>query len=198
MSPSLFRSQLRFLLDENIKKELLKFLKSEGYDITFKPKGLSNGKLASLSKSENRVLITNDVDFADPFLYPRGNIFSIVWLRIPQDKPSALLESFAILLKDKSRPEDFEGFLVELREDGKFKFSAIKSSESKTLKDIEELQLKKKIREISEIDEDDTREVKESVAKEVIASIEKTSKELKSGKRKPMSLEEFNKWCDSA
>ena len=68
---------------------------------------------------------------------------------------------------------------------------------SETLDDIEELQLKKKIREISEIPEDDTREVKESVAKEVVKSIEATSKELKSGKRKPITLEEFNKWCDS-
>ena len=68
---------------------------------------------------------------------------------------------------------------------------------SETLKDLEELQLKKKIREISEIDEDDTREVKESVVKEVVKSIEATAKELRSGKRKPITLEEFNKWCDS-
>ena len=68
---------------------------------------------------------------------------------------------------------------------------------SETLEDLEELQLKKKIREISEIPEDDTREVKESVAKEVVKSIEATAKDLKSGKRKPITLEEFNKWCDS-
>ncbi|MBI2667365.1 hypothetical protein HYX17_01185 [Candidatus Woesearchaeota archaeon] len=47
MSSSLSRSQLKFLLDENVKKELLKFLKSEGYDITFKPRGFSNGKFKS-------------------------------------------------------------------------------------------------------------------------------------------------------
>ena len=68
---------------------------------------------------------------------------------------------------------------------------------SETLKDVKELQLKKKIREISEISEDDTREVKPSVVKEVVKSIEKTAKELKSGKRKPITLEEFNKWCES-
>ncbi len=68
---------------------------------------------------------------------------------------------------------------------------------AETLKDIKELQLRKKILEISEISEDDAREVKESVAKEVVKSIEQTAKELRSGKRKPMSLDEFNKWCDS-
>ena|SRR3989338_638864 len=104
MLPSLFHSQPKFLLDENVKKELLRFLNSEGYD----------------------------VDFTDTFLYPKDKIFSVVWLRIPQDKPKALLESFSILLKDKSKPEDFEGFLIELREDGSFKSSPIPSKEDLT------------------------------------------------------------------
>jgi len=67
---------------------------------------------------------------------------------------------------------------------------------SETLQDIDALQLMKKIREISEIRDDDAREVRESVAKEVVKSIEKTVEELRSGKRKPKSIEEFNKWCD--
>ena len=64
---------------------------------------------------------------------------------------------------------------------------------SEMLKDVEELQLKKKIREISEIDEGDTREVKESVVREVVKSVEETALELKSGKRKPVTLEELDK-----
>ena len=63
---------------------------------------------------------------------------------------------------------------------------------AETLEDVKELQLKKKIREISEISEDDKREVKESVVKEAVKSIEETSKKLKSGRKKPMALEEFN------
>ena len=125
MSPQQSRSQLKFLLDENVKKELLKFLKSEGYDITFKPRGFSNGKLASFSKSEKRIFITNDVDFTDPFLYPKDKIFSVVMLRIPQNNTENLLESFSKLLKDKTKSEDFEGFLIELGENGKFKSSPI-------------------------------------------------------------------------
>ena len=64
---------------------------------------------------------------------------------------------------------------------------------SETLKDMGELQLLKKMREISEIAEDDTREVKEPVFKEFVKSVEKTSKELKSGKRKAMTLDELDK-----
>ena len=126
-SPS---KRLKFLLDENVKKVLLKFLVSEGYDANFKPKGLSNGRLALLSKSEKRVFVTNDEDFADPWIFPKDKIFSIIWLRVPQDKPEALLESFSKLLKDKSKFEDFEGFLIELEEGGKFKSSRIKSVKS--------------------------------------------------------------------
>ena len=64
---------------------------------------------------------------------------------------------------------------------------------AEALKDNKELELKKKIREISEIDESDTRDVKESVFNEFVKSVETTSKELKSGKIKPMSLDELDK-----
>ena len=127
MLPSVSHSQLKFLLDENVKKELLKFLKSEGCDVTFKPKGLSNGKLAELSKFEKRVLVTNDFDFTESFSFSKEKVFSIVWLTIPQDKPEALLKSFSILLKDKSKPEDFEGYLITLK-DGDFEASPIPSA----------------------------------------------------------------------
>ena len=63
---------------------------------------------------------------------------------------------------------------------------------SERLEDIEERELKRKVAEISEIAEDDDKEVKESLCEEVVKSVEAT---IKSGK-KPMTIEEFNKWCD--
>ena len=67
---------------------------------------------------------------------------------------------------------------------------------SERLEDIEELEIKRKVAEISEIPEDDDREVKASLAGAVVRSTEEVLKELKSGKRKPMTVEEFNEWCD--
>ena len=67
---------------------------------------------------------------------------------------------------------------------------------SERLGDIEELELERKVAEISEIAEDDDREVKASLAKEAVKSTEEVLEALKSGKRKPMTSEEFNKWCD--
>ena len=114
--------KLKFLLDENVKKELLRFLKQQEFDVIFKPKGLSNGKLAELSKSEQRVFVTNDWDFTDKFLYNKETIFSIVWLRIPQDKPESLISSFSELIETK----DFEGKFITLYEN-RFEVSSLDS-----------------------------------------------------------------------
>jgi hypothetical protein len=46
------------------------------------------------------------------------------------------------------------------------------------LKDIEELELKRKAAEISEIAEDDDREIKASLAEEVVSSTEEVLKEF--------------------
>ena len=129
---SLSVSPLKFLSDENVDKRLERFLEQQGADIISKPKGLSNGKLAAFSKSEQRVLVTNDKHFADSSKFPREKIFGIVWLRISQREIESSKSSFSKLLKDKSKVEDFEGFLIELEEDGKFKSSPIPSNEGLT------------------------------------------------------------------
>ncbi|MBU1501478.1 MAG: DUF5615 family PIN-like protein [Nanoarchaeota archaeon] len=113
-------SQLKFLLDENVKRDLLNFLTSEGYDVTFKPKGLSNGKLAAFSKSEQRIFVTNDEDFTE---FTKEKIFSLVWLRTPQDKPESLISSFSKLLKE-TNSEYFKGKLIIISED-KFEISPL-------------------------------------------------------------------------
>ena len=68
---------MKFLLDENIKNELLEFLKHRGFDAIFKPKGLSNGKLAELSKLEKRVLVSNDRHFTDSQNFLKRKYFQL-------------------------------------------------------------------------------------------------------------------------
>jgi len=65
--------KLKFLLDENVKKELLQFLKKD-FDVIFKPKQLSNGELAKFSISEQRIFVTNDWDFTDEHSYNKETI----------------------------------------------------------------------------------------------------------------------------
>jgi len=75
--------------------------------------------------------------------------------------------------------------------------SVARKAFAETLDDLKRLKLMKKVEEISEIPKDDNREVKDSVVREVVKSAEETSKQLKSGKIKATTPDEFNKWCDS-
>lgn len=89
-------SRFKFVLDENVRVELYKFLQRKGIDVKFTPKGLTNGEIAELSLNEERVLVTNDEDFAK-FLI--GEVFGVVWLKIPQNDPQGLIKAFSLLLK---------------------------------------------------------------------------------------------------
>ncbi len=126
MSLSSLKKKPRFLADENIKKELVKFLVSKGFDVIPVPKGYANGNLAKISLSESRILITNDAHFTDPVMFSKEKIFAVILLRIPQNDSEALLHSFSALLKEKARQKDFEGLLITLKKDG-FESSPIKS-----------------------------------------------------------------------
>src|SRR3989338_7776612 len=114
--PNVLSCSPKFLKDENVKKRLEIFLKQQGFDVVSKPKGLSNGKLAEFSKLEKRVLVTNDTDFSNLEQLSSDKIFSVVWLRIPQDKPESLIPAFSKLLKETTSSE-FEGRLFILKRD---------------------------------------------------------------------------------
>src|SRR3989337_1856239 len=90
MSSSASPTNTKFLFDENVDKRLEKFLKQQEIDVISKPRGLSNGKLAEFSKSEQRVLVTNDEDFSE---FTRGRVFAIVLLKVPQRKIHSLINS---------------------------------------------------------------------------------------------------------
>lgn len=98
----------KFLLDENVRADLAKFLQSQGLDVKHAPKASPDSHLVSLSKTEKRILVTNDEDFAQ---YTNDSIFSVVWLRILQNDPQSLLTMFDKLLKEC---KDFKGKFIVL------------------------------------------------------------------------------------
>jgi len=101
----------KFLLDENVKAVLSRFLKSEGFDVKLAPKTTSDSKLALISKKEARILVTNDEDFR---WYNETQVFSIILLKIPQTDNQVLLESFTKLLSEFNK---FIGRFVVLETD---------------------------------------------------------------------------------
>lgn len=106
MSSSIRKTQ--FLLDENVRGELFPFLENLGFSPKIAPKGSSDETLAKISIKEKRVLVTNDEDFSE---YPKSAIFSVIWLRIPQNDPQSLIKMFNLLLKEC---KDFKGKLIVL------------------------------------------------------------------------------------
>lgn len=96
----------KFLLDENVKAILSRFLKSEGFDVKLAPRTASDLKLASLSKEEQRILVSNDEDFQ---WYSDKEIYSVILLRVPQNDNESLIKSFNKLLSEFS---NFAGRIV--------------------------------------------------------------------------------------
>ena len=112
---SSFPSQtIKFLIDENVRRELSSFLKREGYDVTLVPKGTTDSRIAKISKSEKRVLITNDGDFADLELYTQDLLFAVIWLRVPQSDKNGLLKSFHTSLREYKDKYEGKLFMVEV------------------------------------------------------------------------------------
>ncbi|MEK6860878.1 MAG: DUF5615 family PIN-like protein, partial [Nanoarchaeota archaeon] len=86
---------LKLLLDENVRIELSRFLKTQGFNFTFAPKGATDKQLALISKKEQRILVTNDEDFQ---WFTKDEIYSVIWLWIPQNDPKSLISSFKKLI----------------------------------------------------------------------------------------------------
>ena len=112
---SLLTLNHKFLLDENVKAVLSRFLKSEGFDVKLAPKTTSDSKLALLSKEELRILVTNDEDFQ---WYSDKEIYSVILLKVPQNDNESLIKVFNKLLSEFN---NFAGRIVVLDKNGAYK-----------------------------------------------------------------------------
>lgn len=77
---------MRFKLDENLGGQSLNVLRSAGFDAMSVAQQQLSGtpdiNLADICRSEERTLITMDVEFANPLLYPPHEYRGIVLIRI--------------------------------------------------------------------------------------------------------------------
>jgi len=80
-----------------VRIELDESLALQKIDIKRLPKGTPDAALATVSKRENRVLVTNDEDFC--FL-SQDKVLSVVWLKIPQKELATLIPSFKKMLNE--------------------------------------------------------------------------------------------------
>lgn len=101
----------KFLLDENVRIELLQLLQTKEIDAIRARSGAPDTELAKQSLEERRILVTNDEDFS---WYAESEIFWVIWLRIPQHDAKSLCDSFEKLAEECTR---FTGKLILLKPD---------------------------------------------------------------------------------
>jgi predicted nuclease of predicted toxin-antitoxin system len=105
-------SDLRFLLDENVPRPVMRFLKSKQYHVEYVPKGAKNSRVAQLARERKAILLTRDSDFANTLAYPPRMFYGIVVLQIHPPRSELLAEALSNFL---TKVDEFEGklFLVE-------------------------------------------------------------------------------------
>jgi len=105
---------MRFLIDENVRIEVVEFLQSAGCDVTRSASGLDDEKVAALAKKERRILLTHDMHFADILLFPPKDFFGIVRIKIHPPSANVIIPALKHLL---SKVKDFEKKLIVLEKD---------------------------------------------------------------------------------
>ena len=92
-------TRIRFLLDENVRKELAAFLSKRKVDFTLATKRAPDNAHARASLAEERAVVTNDHDF---MYMCQGDVFGVVLLLLPQNDPNLLLKRFGEMLDECS------------------------------------------------------------------------------------------------
>ena len=108
---------IKFLSDENVKLDLIKFLSREGVDVKNAPKGEKDLRLFSLACEDERAILTHDKHFLNKALFPPEKSCGIVVMRIHPPDLSKLQSAVLKLLNEYSAKE-IKGKLLVLWESG--------------------------------------------------------------------------------
>ena len=111
---------MRFKLDENFGTRTQHLFVNAGHDVhTVSQEGLGGAADTDLYEfccSENRCLVTLDLDFADVVRFPPDNANGIVVIRVPRNPGLLLLERMIQLFLDalKQMPVESQLWIVEV------------------------------------------------------------------------------------
>jgi len=106
---------MRFLIDENVRKEVENFLKAEKHDVLVLPRGSEDKKIAQVAQESKRIIVTHDQHFADILMYPPQKYSGIIRIKIHPPNPATIINALKDLLS-KITPEKLDKKLLILEE----------------------------------------------------------------------------------
>jgi len=109
--------KLRFLVDENVRKEVVGFLRLEGHDVLVLASGAKDEEVARVAKQAKRIILTHDQHFADILMYPPEEYAGIIRIKIHPPSAATIINALKDFLL-KLSPDKLDKKLVILEKDG--------------------------------------------------------------------------------
>lgn len=109
---------LKFLADENLRKEVVGFLVQQGHDVKRPLSGTSDAKVADMARKKKIILITHDLDFSNILSFPPALYSGIIVIRIIPPSVNLVTNALNNLLKELKKEKDFSGKLIILEPAG--------------------------------------------------------------------------------
>jgi predicted nuclease of predicted toxin-antitoxin system len=109
--------KIRFLIDENVRKEVAEFLKLCGHDVLVVSSGAKDEEIARLAKQTKRIILTHDQHFADILTYPPEEYSGIIRIKIHPPTSHAIIKALKDFLPQISR-DKLDKKLVILEKEG--------------------------------------------------------------------------------
>lgn len=109
--------KMRFLVDENIRKEVAGFLRSCGHDVIVSTSGAKDEEIARIAKQTKRIILTHDQHFADILMYPPEEYSGIIRIKIHPPSAPTIINALKDFLP-KIGPDKLDKKLVILEEGG--------------------------------------------------------------------------------
>ncbi len=95
---------MKFFADENLERPIIEGLQQQGHDIATVPteeKGSPDPTVLALSNTEDRVLITNDKDFAELVFLQKQVTAGVILVRLPRFRTTEKVERVLEVVADQ-------------------------------------------------------------------------------------------------
>jgi predicted nuclease of predicted toxin-antitoxin system len=93
---------MKFLVDENVRRSAVEWLRGQGYDVVYVAENyaqLEDEKILKVAHQQNRILITNDKDFGNLVFHQRLASHGVILFRLFREDKQKFVAILEILLE---------------------------------------------------------------------------------------------------